>query len=69
MSRRLAGCVALTVLAVVLEPVLGVHGHWPIGTSGAVGVGGSLLLALGAKALGRAWLQEPDAGGMDGAGP
>jgi hypothetical protein len=68
MRRRLTACVVLTVLSVVLEPILGVRGHWPVGTSGAVGVGGSLLLALGPKVLGRAWLQEPDAAGMDGDG-
>ena len=66
MRRWLPACVALVGLALAAEPVLvGVHGHWPIGTSALLGVGGSLLLALGAKALGRAGLQRPDAGGAE----
>lgn len=62
MSRRLVGCAALAALALAAEPLLGVHGHWPAGTSVLLGLGGSLLLTLGAKALGAAGLQRPDPG-------
>jgi hypothetical protein len=65
MSRRLVGSVALAVLALAVEPLLGGHGHWPAGTSVLLGLGGSLLLTLGAKALGAAGLQRPDPGNME----
>ena len=44
----------------VAEPVLGMHGHWPIGSSGVLGLAGSVLLALSAKALAHGGLQGPD---------
>jgi hypothetical protein len=69
MRRWLAACLVLAVLAVMVEPVLGIHGHWPVGTAGLLGAGGSLLLALSAKTLGRAGLQKPDAGDSEASGP
>jgi hypothetical protein len=61
--RRLLGPLAgATALAVVAEPVLGIHGHWPTGAMAALGLVGALVLAFGAEALAEAGLQEPDAG-------
>jgi hypothetical protein len=51
---------AATLLAVVAEPLLGVHGHWPTGAAAALGVVGGLALGFGAKALAQAGLQRPD---------
>lgn len=66
MRRWLVPLGATTVLAVVAEPLLGIHAHWPTGASAALGVVGGLALALGAKALGEAGLQRPDADQADG---
>lgn len=60
MRRLLAALVAAVVAVTVAEPVLGVHGHWPIGLSGVLGLAGSVLLALSAKALAHGGLQRPD---------
>jgi hypothetical protein len=69
MTRWLSGCLVLSALTLGAEPVLGIDGHWPIGTAALLGIGGSLLLALGAKVLGGAGLQQadPDDSGRDGA--
>jgi hypothetical protein len=67
MRRRLAVLVAAVAGVTIAEPVLGVHGHWPVGLSGVLGLAGSVLLALSAKALGHAGLQRPDP--ADGEGP
>jgi hypothetical protein len=58
--RLVAPLGAVTVLAVVAEPLLGIHGHWPPGASAALGIAGGLALAFGAKALGETGLQGPD---------
>ena len=60
MRRLLAALVAAVVAVTVAEPVLGMHGHWPIGSSGVLGFAGSVLLALSAKALAHGGLQGPD---------
>jgi hypothetical protein len=58
MRRRLSWCIAAAGLALAAEPALSVAGHWPLGTGAVLGVGGSLLLVLAAKALARAGLQR-----------
>jgi hypothetical protein len=67
MRRFLGALVAAAAAVTVAEPMLGVHGHWPVGFSAALGLGGAVLLALSAKALGDAGLQRPDPG--DGKDP
>jgi hypothetical protein len=62
MRRFLGALVAAAAAVTVAEPMLGVHGHWPVGLSAGLGLAGSLLLALSAKALGAAGLQRPDPG-------
>jgi hypothetical protein len=57
-SRALGGAVGLTVALVLGEAALPHGGHAPLGAFAAMGVGGGLLLGVGAKALG-AWLQRP----------
>jgi hypothetical protein len=69
MRRGLLATVVITLLAVAAEATLGIHGHWPLGTGGLLGVGGSLLLALGAKALGGAGLQRPEREDAEGGRP
>jgi hypothetical protein len=67
--RLLAPLAGLTVLAIVAEPILGVHGHWPTGAMAALGLIGALILAFGAEALAEAGLQEPDPGERDEGAP
>jgi hypothetical protein len=66
--RSLSGGALLAALTVAAEPILGIHGHWPLGSAALLGAGGSVLLALGGKALGRAGLQRPDTADGDGDG-
>jgi hypothetical protein len=65
MRRWFARGAWLAVLTLAAETALGIHGHWPVGTALLLGIAGSLLLAIGAKALGRAGLQRPESGEAD----
>lgn len=64
MSREVATAVGLTAVLVLLETAIPHGGHAPLGAFAAVGVVGSLVLGLGAKALG-GWLQRPASGDDD----
>lgn len=58
MSRAVAMAAALTVALVLLEVAFSQGGHAPFGAFAAAGVVGSLVLGLGAKALGKV-IQRP----------
>jgi hypothetical protein len=61
--RRLTIALAVAGTTVTAaEPLCGAHGHWPVGFSLVLGLAGSVLLALSAKALAEAGLQSPDSG-------
>ena len=64
MSREVATAVALAAVLVLVEAAIPHGGHAPLGAFAAVGVVGSLVLGLGAKALG-GWIQRPVSGDED----
>jgi len=68
MRRSMVALVIAAAGVIIAEAVLGVHGHWPIAFSAALGLAGCLLLVLSAQVFAAAGLQLPDTDEDEGSG-